>query len=97
MIADQPGMGDELTGIADRAEPLIVEIVGQSVGGQRRDFGRSAARRRPRSCREGRAEAVAAEMLRAIRVRQPSERLELEVGRGDAAWRGRRRSSGTGS
>ena len=33
MIAGQPGMRDELAGIAHRAEPLIVEIVGESVAG----------------------------------------------------------------
>ena len=31
MIAEQPGMADELAGIADRAEPLIVKIVGEAV------------------------------------------------------------------
>ena len=44
MIAEQPGMADELTRIADRSEPLIVEIVGESVAGQSRDFGRRSAK-----------------------------------------------------
>ena len=33
MIAGQPGMSDELPAITDRAKPLIVEIVGETIAG----------------------------------------------------------------
>ena len=44
VVADEPGPADEVAVEADRAEPLVVEVVGQAVAGQllERDFAASA-------------------------------------------------------
>ena len=83
MIAGQPGVSDELAGIADRAEPLIVEIVGEAVARQRRDLGRRRGDVGLGHVAEDELETIAAEMLRAIGMCQPPHGLELEVGCGD--------------
>ena len=49
MIAEQPCVADELTGEADRSEPLIVEVVGEPIAGDGGDFvgGADEGRHRP--------------------------------------------------
>ena len=55
-IALEPGMRDELTGVADRSEPLVVEIIRQSVGLERLDqFERTAQPPSPERSRRTRS------------------------------------------
>ena len=61
-IAGQPGMGDELTGRADRAEPLVVKVVGEAVGPQRHDQTERATGLAAREVAEDEIEPIAAKL-----------------------------------
>ena len=79
VVAPKPRPRDELAAGADRAEPLVVEVVRQAVAGQRGEPGQGAFDRRGGQVAEHHDEPIAAELARAIGRREPAERLEVEA------------------
>ena len=68
MIAEQPGMSDELSRIAYRPEPLVVKIVGQSVTRERLNIGCSAVDVSDGHVAEDKLETVPTKVIRPIRL-----------------------------
>ena len=73
----EPGMADELAREPDRAEPLVVEVIGQSRRGQRPELSQRRGQAIRVQVAEHDGESVAAEMLWAIGVRERTDRLEV--------------------
>ena len=81
VVTGQPRPRDEVAIEPDRAEPLIVKIVGKAVGGNLSDRLDRSVRSSLRQVAQDHHEPVAAELVRPVRRGDPSDRLELEARR----------------
>ena len=85
VVAGQPGPRDEVAVVADRAEPLVVEVVGEAVDGQLAEGDLRRLGLLLREVAEDDREPVPPELVRPVRVGQPAERLHVEPSLAEAS------------
>ncbi len=79
VFAFQPGLTDEFAGESHRAEALIVKVIGQAIPGNGLQSSRGQGGSFLIQIAHHNQKPIAPEVLGAVRVRQVSQRLELEA------------------